>query len=146
MPKNPPDGTQRIIPYLLYEDAPPAIDFLTRAFGFEERYRFPMPDGCIGHAELGLQGNVLMLASINKQMGHGTPRTLEARHGLTVCYVDDVDAHCARAREAGATISAAPEDQFYGDRTYRVVDPEGHEWNFHQHVKNVPLEDLKPPA
>jgi uncharacterized glyoxalase superfamily protein PhnB len=49
----------------------------------------------------------------------------------------DVDAHCARARAAEATIVAEPEDQFYGDRTYRAVDLEGHVWTFSSHVRDV---------
>ena len=49
MVKNPPAGTQRVIPYLAYADAPAAIDFLCRAFGFEERFRVPMPDGRVAH-------------------------------------------------------------------------------------------------
>ena len=48
-----------------------------------------------------------------------------------------VDDHCARARAAAAVITAEPEDQFYGDRTYRAVDPEGHVWTFSQHVRDV---------
>ncbi len=50
MAKDPPDGMQRVIRYLSHADAPKAIDFLCRAFGFEERLRFPMPDGRLGHA------------------------------------------------------------------------------------------------
>ena len=49
----------------------------------------------------------------------------------------DVDGHCARARAAGAVIAAEPDDQFYGDRTYRAIDPEGHAWSFAVHMRNV---------
>ena len=48
-----------------------------------------------------------------------------------------LDEHCERARAAGAVIAMEPEDQFYGDRTYRAVDPEGHRWAFSQHVRDV---------
>ena len=54
-----------------------------------------------------------------------------------VNLASDLDAHCERARAAGATIVAEPEDQFYGDRTYRAADPEGHVWTFSQHVRDV---------
>ena len=53
MAQNPPEGMQRVIPYLLYADAPAALEFLGKAFGFEERFRMPMPDGKLGHAEVG---------------------------------------------------------------------------------------------
>ena len=54
-----------------------------------------------------------------------------------VSSTSDVDAHCERARAAGATILAEPEDQFYGDRTYRAADLEGHVWTFSAHVRDV---------
>ena len=80
------------------------------------------------------------------EMGHASPRDLPKRHSMIMCYVDDVDAHHAQAKTAGANILSEPADQFYGDRTYRARDPEGHEWNFHTHVRDVAPEDMKPPV
>ncbi len=146
MAQTPPEGTQRVIPMLSYADAPAALEFLCKAFGFEERFRVARPDGGIMHAEVGFQDNVVMLATASKQMGQASPEDLPLRHGLIVCYVDDVDAHYARAKSAGAKLLSEPTDQFYGDRTYRAVDPEGHEWFFHTHVRDVAPEDMKPPG
>ena len=146
MPQNPPQGTQRVTPYLAYADAPAAIEFLCKAFGFEERFRFAMPDGRIGHAELAYEGEaILSLASVYEELGFASPRDLPGIHCQVHCYVPDVDAHYARAREAGATIIAEPEEQFYGDRIYRAVDPEGHRWIFATRVRDVAPEDMKPP-
>jgi uncharacterized glyoxalase superfamily protein PhnB len=75
-------------------------------------------------------------------MGFASPKDLPALPCQVVCYVDDVDAHCARAREAGANITEEVKDQVYGDRTYRVVDPEGHHWHFHTHVRDVSPEEM----
>lgn len=138
MPRNPPDGMQRIIPYIGYADAPAAIEFLCRAFGFEERFRYPMPDGRIGHAELGYQGNVLMLASAYPEFGLLSPRDLPGLPSQIKCFVDDVDGHYARARAAGATIVAEPAEH-YGERMYRALDLEGHRWMF-----GTPVEDGSP--
>src|SRR6266850_1351361 len=107
MPRNPPQGMQRIIPYLSYADAPAAIAFLCKAFGFEERFRYPMPDGRIGHAELGYQDNVVMLASAYEGFGE-SPLRLPAVHAQVYCFVDDVDSHFARARHEPAPARAAP--------------------------------------
>jgi PhnB protein len=137
MAKNPPEGTQRVIPYLNYADVPAAIDFLCAAFGFERRIVLPMPDGRVGHAELALGNNVLMLASVFEEMGHKTPAQLGAHHGAVMCYVHDVDSHHDRALAAGATITQGLEDKFYGDRMYACVDPEGHHWHFGMHVRDV---------
>jgi PhnB protein len=146
MPKNPPEGTQRVIPYLAYNDAAAALEFLDRAFGFEERFRMPMPDGRIGHAEVAYQNNVIMVSSAYEEMGLASPSDLPAVHSQVTCYVDDVDAHYKRAKDAGATVFAEPEDQFYGDRNYRAVDLEGHRWIFSTHVRDVKPEDMVPPS
>ena len=129
---------QRIVPYLAYAEAPAAIEFLCRAFGFEERFRLPMPDGSIGHAEIVHNGNVVMLASAGKEMGFMSPNDLSGVHSQLLCHVNDVDAHYERAKAAGATIATAPRDQ-HGERIYRAMDLEGHRWIF-----SSPLHESSP--
>jgi len=121
---------QRMTPMLAYDDATAAIAFLCDAFGFAERFRYEMPDGSIGHAEVGIDDEVVAVATTWKIAGMASPQSLAGVHGQVYCSVDDVDAHYARAREAGAIIIAAPEDQDHGARTYRALDPEGHRWIF----------------
>lgn len=123
------DPSGGIVPYLFYSDASAAIDFLCSAFGFEEQFRYPMPDGKVGHAELSHKGSQVMLASVWAEGGIASPLDLPAVHSQVFCAVDDVDAHYQRAKEAGATIVAGPSDQ-HGHRLYRVIDPEGHRWVF----------------
>jgi PhnB protein len=141
MPKNPPKGYPRLMPYLLYEDSDAAIEFLARAFGFTERYRMTGDDGRVNHAELNVGDDAVVML--------GTPGTEyknPSRLGGSTCsiyvYVDDVDAHFERAREAGGKILREPEDQFYGDRNCGVADPEGHEWYFATHVRDVSPEEM----
>ncbi len=132
MATNLSQNEQRIVPYLAYADAPAAIEFLCGAFGFEERFRFPMPDGSIGHAEIVYEGNVVMLASAGEEgeeMGFRSPKDLSGVHSQVYCRVNDVDAHYERAKTAGATIATAPKDQ-HGQRAYRAMDAEGHRWIF----------------
>ena len=120
---------QRVLPYLAYADAPAAIDFLCQAFGFEEQRRFAMADGRIGHAEIVVNGHVIMLASAYDEMGFTSPRLLPGVHSQVLVQVDDVDAHYQRAKQAGATIATEPTDQ-HGQRMYRAMDLEGHRWIF----------------
>jgi uncharacterized glyoxalase superfamily protein PhnB len=124
----PDNGKQRIVPYLMYADAAAAIDFLCKAFGFAETMRYPMADGRIGHCELVYEGNTLMLASVFEGFGD-TPLHLGNVTSTLYCYVDDVDAHHARALAAGATIASDPREE-HGMRRYRASDPEGHRWVF----------------
>lgn len=145
MVQNPPEGCQRVIPYLVYADAPAALTFLCEAFGFESVLEMPGPDGMLMHAEVGYQDNRLMLATAVESMGHASPKDLPARHASVLCYVDDVDAHYETAKAAGATILTEPETKFYGDRMYGAADPEGHHWFFSTHVEDVDFENMEPP-
>jgi uncharacterized glyoxalase superfamily protein PhnB len=117
-----------IAPYLYYEDARAAVDWLCRAFGFEKVAVFEGEDGRVEHAELRLGDGTVMLGQPGRDYrnpnhaGRGTA-------GVHV-YVDDVDAHFEQARSAGAVIHTEPTDQPYGDRRYDCDDLEGHNWFF----------------
>jgi uncharacterized glyoxalase superfamily protein PhnB len=134
-------GAQRIVPFLGYEDAAAAIDWLERAFGLrEKRDQRHEENGTITHAELELDGASIYLST---PAGYASPRTLRAESeaarrsydnpwvidGLFV-QVDDVGAHHARAVAAGATILREPEEPGIGFRIYTAEDPEGHRWMF----------------
>ena len=142
MPANPPEGMPRITPYLLYEDVDGALDWLTRAFGFRERMRIPGTDGKSSHAEMEYEDGIVMMGCPGPQY-QNPKRVGQVTQNLYV-YVDDVDKHFEKAKKEGATILEEPKDQFYGDRRYGAVDPEGHHWYFAQHVRDVALEDMKP--
>jgi len=144
MPQNPPADTPRVTPYLLYEDVGSAIEFLGRAFGFRERMRIPGPDGQVMHAEMEIDDGLVMMGCPGPD--YRSPKRLGASTQNNYVYVDDVDKHYQRAREAGATILEEPADQFYGDRRYGAEDPEGHQWFFAQHVRDVSPEEMQMPG
>jgi uncharacterized glyoxalase superfamily protein PhnB len=104
------------------------IEWLARAFGFVERHRQAGPDGAVTHAEMALQEGVVMLGSPGG--GFRNPKRLGQVTQSLYIYIDDLDAHCARARAAGAEIIEEPRAQPYGDRRYGARDPEGHHWYF----------------
>jgi uncharacterized glyoxalase superfamily protein PhnB len=135
MVQNPPKDTPRVSPYLLYEDVDAAVEWLARTFGFTETVRMPGQDGRAMHAELRLGDGLVMLG--NPGSGYRNPQHLGGATQLVYVYVPDVDAHYQRAKAAGAHILRELADQFYGDRTYGVQDPEGHQWSFAQHVRDA---------
>lgn len=124
----PPTARQRVIPYLIYADAQRAITYLCDVFGFEEKLRYPMDDGRVGHAELSYDGNLIYLASEFDGFGC-SPQKLADTHSGLYWLVDDVDGHFQKTREAGATIVTEPDDA-HGMRVYRALDSEGHRWTF----------------
>ena len=135
MVQNPPEGQNRVTPYLLYEDGFAAIEFLTRAFGLVERVSFKDDNGNLGHAELTFEGETIMLGAPGGDFK--SPAKSGGSPVLIHLYVDDVDKHHEVAVEAGAKITRELADQPYGDRSYQAEDPEGHVWYFAQHVKDV---------
>lgn len=141
MPANPPEDTPHISPYLLYEDCNAALEFLSKAFGFEERMRIPGPEGAVYHAEMTFGGGVIMMGWPGPD--YQGPKTLGHVTQNQYVYVDDVDAHHAHAKAAGANVLDPPTDQFYGDRRYSVEDPQGHVWFFAQRVKEVSVEEMQ---
>jgi len=139
---SPPENTQRLMPRLTYQDAPAAIEFLGRAFGFEETGRFAT-GGKVVYAEMALNGETLF-AIASSHEGAQSPRDLGGRSIELFCYVDDVDRHYAQASAAGATILSLPEDKFWGDRSYSAQDCEDYRWTFRKIVKYVQLPDSRP--
>jgi uncharacterized glyoxalase superfamily protein PhnB len=138
-----PKGWPRISSALVYANAAQAIDWLCKAFGFEVRLKIEGEGGLIDHSELELGGGLIMLGDARramrpyekspKELGGSTTQTL-------MVYIDDCDAHCERARSAGATIIKEPTTTDYGegywaDRSYTAKDLEGHYWYFAQRMK-----------
>ena len=97
------------------------------------------------HAEMDVIDSVVMVGPSGGRPECKSPKSLDGSVTQSIyVYVDDVDAHHAQARDAGAEIIAELEDKFYGDRVYEAKDLEGHRWAFGQHVKDVPLDQMQP--
>lgn len=127
---------------LCYKDPKAALAWLEAAYGFEPYMVISDKDGNIAHSEMVWGDNLVMVGS-EWSADHKSPASLGGKNTQTVqVHLDtDIDAHCERARKAGAEILMEPDTQFYGDRTYRARDPEGHIWTFGQTVKQVSAED-----
>lgn len=145
--KQPPEGWPRISSAVFYDDAPAAIEFLCRAFGFEVRLKVEGEGGRIEHSELTFGDGLIMVGQAGGKSEREvplpcvSPRATGGKLTQALCVVvDDPDAHCARARAAGAVIADEPTttdygDEYWADRTYRAIDPEGHHWWFMQRVR-----------
>lgn len=123
-----------VIPALRYRNAKAAIDWLCRAFGFERHLVVPGEGEQIVHAQLSFGAGMIMLGSardddFGKLMTH--PDETGGRETMSAyVIVADADAHCARAKAAGAKIVRDIQDEDHGGRAYSCRDPEGHLWNF----------------
>ena len=131
--------SQKITPYLLYEDCDAMLTWLERAFGFREVLRQRSPEGNVWHAEMELGGASIYMGDPGDH--YRNPKRLGGATQSLYVLVDDVDAHCERAKAAGAEITEEPADQEYGDRRYGARDPEGHEWFFGKQITKVAPEE-----
>jgi len=117
--------------YLRVSDAARAIAFYVNAFGAREIVRLVEPGGRVAHAELrfGHDGAAtIMLSDEYPEYGLRGPRAFGGSAVAMLMYVNDVDAACARAVDAGAQLVRPPEPDPFGDRTAKLLDPSGHEW------------------
>ncbi|MFO0554031.1 MAG: VOC family protein [Polyangiaceae bacterium] len=144
-----PPGWPRISSSLYYEDPRAAIDWLCRAFGFEVRLLVEGDGGRVEHSELVFGDGLIMVSGAYKidrfpyvrapgQVGGGNTQNM-------MVYVDDAEAHCARARAAGAVIVDEPTTHDYGedywsDRGYSCRDVGGHHWWFYQRLRSAKSE------
>lgn len=146
--KKAPKGWPRISSSIFYDEPAKAIDWLCKAFGFEVRLKVEGEGGRIEHSELVFDDGLIMVSSTGGKSTRTVPLPGKSPRALggavtqaLAVFVDDVDAHCERARAAGAKILEPPTTNDYGeeywaDRTYRAEDLEGHQWWFMQRVRD----------
>jgi uncharacterized glyoxalase superfamily protein PhnB len=134
MSKIPKDTRATVIPCLRYRDAPAAIQWLCRVFGFEEQLVVPNEDGTIAHAQLSFGNGMIMLGSASDtEFGRLMKQPDEiggAETQTSYVVVSDADLVYRQARAAGAEIIMDIKDEDYGGRGFSCRDLEGHIWNF----------------
>jgi uncharacterized glyoxalase superfamily protein PhnB len=133
-----------LAPALFYKDPFAALDFLEKAFGFERLMVITDAQGKLAHSEMKFGDGYIMVggewADFVASPAAAGGKNTQTTH---VQLQDGIDAHCQRARAAGAVIVREPADQFYGDRSYMAKDPEGHVWSFAQTVRQVSREEAE---
>jgi uncharacterized glyoxalase superfamily protein PhnB len=145
MPSCPPGNWPRLSAAIYYDDPAKAIDWLCKAFGFEVRLKIEGSNpGEIVHSELVIGHDALIMVSASDpRTKRASPRSTEGMNTQALMlHVEDVEAHCARARAAGAVILQEPQTSDYGedywaDRTYEAQDLEGHRWWIAQRMRDV---------
>lgn len=123
------DPRPTIFPKLYYNDAPAALEWLVRVYGFTSRLVVSGGEGKIIHAELSFGGGVIMLGSARPEAGLSSPEDLSGLNQMNAIYVADPDAHYAHVVAAGAEIVNPLYDAVHG-RGYETKDLEGHIWSF----------------
>lgn len=140
-----PDGYHTVTAYISIKGASDALDFYKKAFGAQELYRMPMPDGKVGHAEIQIGDSRIMLSDEFPDMPDNVAVSPKSLGGTTFgfnFYLPDVDQAFQKAVDAGAKIRRPVADQFYGDRSGIVEDPFGHIWTLSTHVEDLSPEEM----
>ena len=129
----------RIFPFLRYEDAPAAFEWLATVFGFEKQMIVPGPKGSIAHAQLSYGGGVVMIGTAEPdEMKMKTPTEAGGSTQGIYVHVDDVVAHHEHAVAGGAEIVTPMEETPYGSKEYVARDLEGHLWSFGSYTPEIP--------
>jgi uncharacterized glyoxalase superfamily protein PhnB len=129
---------------VFYQDPKAALAWLEKAFGFELVMLLEDAEGNVAHSQMEFGDGYVMVGQ-EWSADHKSPKSVGGKNTQTVhIQIDtDLDDHFARAKAAGAVIDAEPQMQFYGDKTYRCRDPEGHIWTVSQTVQAVSREDAE---
>lgn len=133
-----------LVSAVTYRDPRAALAWLEAAFGFELTFLIEGEDASVAHAEMSHGGSRLMVGG-EWSPAHASPASIGGKVTQTVhIYIEgDVDAHCRTAAAAGAEILQPPETQFYGARTYRCRDLEGHLWTVSADVETVSMDEME---
>lgn len=146
MAQNPPADMPRITPHIFYDDVAAATDWLVNAFGFEVRLRMTNKAGSVVHTELEIADSLVMLGLAGENPDWISPQMVGGKViSRLYIFIDNIDAHYQRAVANGAKVIRPPADEFWGDRVYECIDPEGHRWKFAQHLFDVDNRNLKRP-
>ncbi|MDD4971680.1 MAG: VOC family protein [Paludibacter sp.] len=136
-------GAHSLNPDITVKGCSEAIEFYKKVFGATEHGRIVLPDGKIAHAEIEIEGSLLMMAEENIPMTNKSPATLGGTSVTLALYVADVDAVFKKAIEEGATQVIPVHDEFYGDRVGHVMDPFGYTWMIVTHQKDMSFEEMQ---
>ncbi len=129
------------MPMLVCRDPSAEIEFCTATFGAVELVRRPGPDGSVAHAALTIGGAMIMIEAEWPTLASRAPQPDGSSPVVIYVYVEDVDSVIERAVAAGARILLPVKNQFWGDRTARIVDPSGHVWTVSTRIEETSSEE-----
>jgi uncharacterized glyoxalase superfamily protein PhnB len=139
-----PEGFHSVTPMCMFKDARKAIEFYKRAFGAEELFAMPGPDGKgVMHAEVRIGDSIIMMGEENPQEPCKSAETMGGSPVSFYIYVENADQAYRTALQAGAEAQMPVEDMFWGDRTGTVKDPFGYSWTLATHIKDLTMQEIQ---
>lgn len=136
-----PQGVSLVMPMLVCRDAAAEVEFCKAVFGAVDLVQRPGPDGSVAHALLTIGPHNLMIEAEWPTLASRAPQPDGSSPVILYVYVEDVDATVERAVAAGATVLLPVQDQFWGDRTARILDPSGHVWTVATRIEETSAEE-----
>src|SRR2546422_10170009 len=138
-----PDGVSVVTPMLVCRDAAAEIDFCKTTFGAVELVRRPGPDGTVAHALVTIGPAMVLIEGEWPTLASRAPLPDGSSPVVIYVYVEDVDKSVERAVAAGAKVLLPVKNQFWGDRTGRIIDPTGHVWTIATRIEETSTEERK---
>ena len=139
-----PKGYHTVTPMLMFKDSRKAIDFYKLAFGAQEHYAMPGPDGKgVMHAEMQIGNSIFMMGDEYPQQPGKSAETAGGSPVSFYLYVEDADEAFRTATDAGAVTDMPVQDMFWGDRVGTVQDPFGYSWSVATHTRDLTPEEIR---
>jgi PhnB protein len=135
--KSIPDGVSPVMAMLVCRDVSGEIDFCKTTFNASDLLRRPGPDGKVAHAVVGINGAMIMIEAEWPTLASRAPSIDGSSPVIMYVYVENVDSAVEKAVSVGAKILLPVKDQFWGDRTGRIMDPEGHVWTISTRIEET---------
>jgi len=132
-----PEGVSAVMPMLVCKNVSAEVDFCKTTFDALELVRRPGPDGKVAHAALTINGAMIMIEGEWPTLQSRSPQTDGSSPVIIYVYVEDIDSVIEKAVSAGARIVLPAKDQFWGDRTGRIMDAEGHVWTISSRIEET---------
>ena len=137
-----PDTSPRVIPMLVCRDVEHEVEFCQRVLAADVVVRRPGPDGHTVHAALGLGDARIILQAESPQLASSAPEPDGTSPTVMLVYVEDVDRAVEEASALGGSVLLPAQNQFWGDRTARIMDPSGHVWTLASRIEDT-VEDQR---
>ncbi|HEV3409675.1 MAG TPA: VOC family protein [Chthoniobacterales bacterium] len=136
-----PQNTSYIIPRLFCADPVKEVEFCRAVFGAVSLNQRPGPDGMLAHALLTIHSEMIMVEASWPALPSRPPPVDGSSPVVIFIYVEDVDATVKSAEALGAKLLVPPKDQFWGDRTAWIMDPNGHVWTVATRIEETSAEE-----
>lgn len=127
-----------LMPVLSVKDVDASVAFYRDVLGFKHEYDMPGPDGKTYFSSVTV-GDAMLSFELKPEESTGGKGVLLM---IEVTDDTDIDTYYAEVQARGAVIETPIKDEFWGDRTFGLRDPDGYALSLYKTVKQMTTEEI----